>query len=111
MSATLDATIDLNAFYKLAREDIKSLLGAAAVNSAVIFNNSESPVTFYVYNYIDTVYWVSAQRVLVAPQTYGTVAASGSFFKIHPNDNANGEFLVAPNRAYVYSGPGNVRPA
>lgn len=111
MSATLDAKVDLNQFYELARKDIGSLIGAAGINAAVIFNDTASPVTFYVYNYIDTVYWVSAQKVLVAPRTYGTVAASGAFFKIHPNDHAKEEFLVAPNKAYVYAGPGNVKPA
>jgi len=110
MSATLDAKIDLNKFYEIAREDIAKLIGVAAVNSAAIFNNTSNNVTFYVYNYIDTVHWVSAQKVLVAPGKYGTVAASGAFFKIHPNDHKQEEFLVAPHKAYVYSGPGDISP-
>jgi hypothetical protein len=99
---------DLNRFYEMAREDIASLFKGAAVNAAVIYNDSGSDVTFYVYNYIDTVYWVSAMKARVAAGSYGTVAASGAFFKIHPNDKASEEFLVAPHHAYVYHGPGNL---
>lgn len=100
--------IDLAEFYRMAREDISSLIGLAAVNGAVIYNDTDKPVTFYVYNYIDSVYWISAQKTCVAPGAYGTVAASGAFFKIHPNDDKEHEFLVAPHKAYVYSGPGRV---
>lgn len=99
---------DVNTFYKDAREDISKLIAGASVDSAVVFNNTKEPVTFYVYNYIDTVYWVSAQRTLVAPGRYGTVVASGKFFKVHPNDNKDLEFLVAPGKAYVYNGPGSI---
>lgn len=99
---------EIQEFYRLAREDIKALLKDAAVGSAVVFNHSDSPVTFYVYNYIDTVYLVSAQRTRVAPKKYGAVVASGSHFKIHPDDNKNHEFMVSPGKAYVYNGPGDV---
>jgi hypothetical protein len=99
-------TVDLNQFYTEARKDISSLIGAAAVNGAVIFNDSKDNVTFHVYNYIDTVHWIDAMRTLVAPGHYGTVAASGDFFKIHPNNRKEEEFLVAPKKAYVYKGPG-----
>jgi hypothetical protein len=99
---------DLNKFYDQARKDISSLIGGARVNGAVIFNNTDKPVNFYVYNYVDTVYWIAAQKTLVAPQRYGTVAASGVFFKIHPNDNKNEEYLVEPKKAYVYHGPGDM---
>ena len=103
-----DVTVDLNKFYKQARGDIASLIGGAGVNAAVIFNNTKDPVTFYVYNYIDTVYWVAAQQSLAAPGHYTTVAASGTTFKIHPNNNKDAQFLVAPHKAYVYNGPGAV---
>lgn len=105
----MDVSIDVNEFYKLAREDIGKIIGVSAVNSAAIYNNTDKAITFYVYNYIDTVYWVAAQKTHIAPGTYGMVAASGSFFKILPNDNKNEEFLVSPNKAYVFSGPGNVQ--
>ncbi|WP_049721663.1 hypothetical protein [Gilvimarinus polysaccharolyticus] len=98
MSAELEAEINLNDFYKDARDDVKSLL--KSVNSAVIFNASGKDVTLHVYNYIDTVFWVSAQKTKIADGYYGNGAASGTFFKIHPN-NKDDEFLVAPGNAYV----------
>ncbi len=101
-----NVTIDANQFYEQARKDIGSLIGAAGVNSAVIFNGTKDNVTFHVYNYIDSVHWVDAMRTLVAPGHYGTVVASGKFFKIHPNNRREEEFLVAPEKAYVYKGPG-----
>jgi hypothetical protein len=102
------AKVDLNKFVEQARSGIGELLHGAAVRSSVIYNNSKAPVTFYVYNYIDIVYLVSAQKALVAPGYYGVVAASGEFYKIHPNDKKEQEFLVAPGRAYVYNGPGQI---
>jgi hypothetical protein len=107
-NAKLDAKVDLNKFYEVARKDIAKLIQGAAVNAAVIYNNSGEDVTFYVYNYIDTVYWIEAQKTLIADGHHGTVAASGQFFKIHPNSKDNQEFLVAPHKAYVYNGPGKV---
>lgn len=101
---------NVNEFYRQVEGGIGKLIGGARVDSAVIFNDTESPVTFYVYNYVDSVYWVSAQKCLVAPGTFGVVAASGAFFKIHPNDDKAQEFLVAPSKAYVYRGPGHVEP-
>lgn len=102
---------DINKFYEVARKDVAKLIEGAAVKGAAIFNASGSNVTFYAYNYIDTVYWVSAMKVLVASGNYGTVAASGTFFKIHPNDHKNEEFLVEPGHAYVYKGPGKLEKA
>jgi len=108
MDANIEATVDLNKFYKSASKDIAAMTGSAGIEAAVIFNASPKPVTFVVYNYIDTVYLVPAQKVLVAPNKHGTVAASGKFFKIHPDGNAGQEFLVAPKTAYVFNGPGDV---
>ncbi len=105
-----DITVDLNKFYAQAREDVEKLIGAAKVNAAVIFNGSGSPVTFHVYNFMDTVYWVHAMTALIAPGHHGTVAALGDFFKIHPDNNKAHEFLVAPHKAYVYKGPGALEP-
>jgi hypothetical protein len=45
---------------------------------------------------------------LVAPGYYGTVAASGVSFKIHPNNKREAEFVVSPGKAYIYRGPGAV---
>lgn len=108
MDANIEASVDLNKFYESASKDIAAMIGGSAIEAAVIFNASPKPVTFVVYNYVDTVYLVPAQKVLVAPNKYGTVAASGKFFKIHPDGSAGQEFLVAPKTAYVYAGPGDV---
>jgi len=107
-STNLDAKIDINDFQKLAREDISKLIKGAAVGSALIFNASGKPVTFYVYNYIDVVYWISAQKTKVAHGYHGTVTASGKVFKIHPNKEKGDEFTVVPNGAYIYRGPGKL---
>jgi hypothetical protein len=104
----LDISVDANKFYEQASQDIKALIGGMAVGKAVIFNDTKDSVTFWVYNYIDTVYWVEAMKTPVAPRYYGTVAASGVSFKIHPNKDKNAEFLVSPGQAYIYSGPGAV---
>jgi hypothetical protein len=90
---------------------LKEAIAGCAVGSAVILNATTEPVTFFVYNYIDTVYWVPAQQTLVAPGTCGTVAASGVQFKVHPNNNKDYQFLVAPKTGYLYGGPGNVSAA
>lgn len=100
--------MDLKEFIDIVCTNIRKIFDLMPVNSAVIYNNTDKPVTFFVYNFIDSVYWISAQRTHIAPGTYGSVAASGAFFKIHPNDNRDHEFLVAPHNAYVYSGPGRV---
>jgi hypothetical protein len=104
----VNAKVNINKFYDVARTDIASLINGAAIDSAVIFNDSGKPVKFYVYNYIDTIFLVSAQKTLVASDHYGQVAASGKFFKIHPDDDKDAEFLVAPGKAYVYRGPGKI---
>ena len=74
----------------------------------MIYNDTKDSVTFQVYNYIDVVYWKDAMHALVAPGYYGTVAASGVSFKIHPNNKREAEFLVSPGKAYIYRGPGAV---
>lgn len=108
MAVGLDVKVKLEKFYELFREDVRAAFNSLRVDGAVIFNNSDANVTFYVYNYADSVYWISAHKVLVAPGAHGVVAASGSFFKVHPNDDRESGFLVAPFNAYVYHGPGNV---
>ncbi len=86
----------------------ETLIRGAAVNSAVILNVTRQPVTFYAYNYIDVLYAVDAQHTLLAPGRHGTVAASGNRFKVHPNKNADEQFLVEPGHAYIYRGPGDI---
>ena len=63
--ADVNAKVDINKFYEVARRDVASLVGGLSVNAAVIYNASGAAVTFFVYNYIDTVYWISAAKVLV----------------------------------------------
>ncbi len=109
--ANINADLNVNSFYDVARRDIASLIQGASVNAAVIYNNSDRPVTFEVYNYIDTANWIPAQKVFVAPGHYGTVAASGTQFKIHPDSVNEHEFLVQPGEGYVYEGPGKVKKA
>src|SRR5262249_37408576 len=84
--------------------EIKKTLG---VEEAVIWNLSGGAVELGVYNYIDTVYWIAAMKTTVANGKAGKVAASGSQFKIHINDNKNEESLVKPGKSYVYSGRGS----
>lgn len=108
MSANFDAKMNVNKFVDLVKEGITALIPVASVHDAAIFNDSGSDVTFYVYNYADTVHWISAMKSRVANQHFGIVAASGAFFKIHPNGDSNQEFLVAPHAAYIYRGPGKL---
>ncbi len=105
----LNVTMDANNFMDQAMKGIGSLLAGAAVDSAVIYNDTKEMVTFHAYNYTDGLYLVDAMRALVAPGHYGTVAASGTTFKIHPHNKREYEFVVAPGKAYVYKGPGAVQ--
>lgn len=107
-NANVNASVNLNKFYDQARKDVGKLLDGAGVHGAVIFNATGKTVTFYAYNYIDTVYWIDAQHTKIADDHHGTVAAAGSFFKIHPDKHVDNEFLVEPHKAYVYHGPGKL---
>ena len=102
----VEAKIDVNEFYKLVREDIKSLIGGAGVNAAVIFNNTAEDIEFHVYNYIDTLYAIPAMKTRIASKWSGTVACSGTQFKVHPRNQAGEQKVVEPGKAYVYHGPG-----
>lgn len=110
METTVDVSLegDLNKLGDQLIDLIKSGIGGLRVEQALIANASNKPMTFYVYNYVDSVYWVSAMKVLIAPGQTGVVAASGAFFKIHPEDRKEHEFLVAPGGAYAYFSPGHV---
>lgn len=81
----------------------------AALHEAVIGNATGGMVTFNTYNYVDNVYWVDAAHPKCAPGHAVRVAASGQFFKIHPNGNKDEEYLVAPGKRYVYEGPGKMK--
>lgn len=106
MAIEVNATLDGNKFIEQIKKGGKEFWSNASIDSAVIMNDTDNDVTFFVYNYIDTVYLVSAMKVRVAAHIYGTVAASGKLFKILPNDVRGDEFLVAPQKAYIYKGPG-----
>lgn len=110
--ATKDISLEgnLNTLVTQIRSGVGDIAKSLEIGKAVILNNSGKPVNFYVYNYIDTVFWVSAMHTLVASGKPGIVSASGKAFKIHPNDNANQEFLVEPGKAYIYNGPGDIDP-
>ncbi len=90
------------------KNDVDGIVQSLKVGASRIFNGTTSPVVFFVYNYVDSAYWVAAQRTTVAPGKGGDVAASGNRFKIHPNDDKKLEFLVEPGGVYLYAGPGDI---
>lgn len=99
---------DANKFVDQIKGGIGDIAEQLKVNASLIFNNSSKPVNFYVYNYADSVFWISAMHTMVAPNKVGKVAASGVAFKVHPDDNKDHEFLVEPHKAYIYWGPGSI---
>jgi len=105
---SIEAKVNANKLHDQARKDVEDFWKNASIDSALIINANSQPVTFYVYNYIDSIYAISAMKTQVAPSKNGKVAASGAFFKVHPNDKADQQFLVAPGKAYRYKGPGDV---
>lgn len=108
----VDASIDIKGNLNKFTDQVKSGIGDIAqqlkVNKAAVLNATDKPVNFYVYNYIDNAYWISAMHALVAPGKVTALMASGVAFKVHPNDVKNHEFLVTPGKAYIYKGPGDV---
>ncbi|MBI6629932.1 hypothetical protein [Pontibaca salina] len=99
---------DANKFVDQVTKGIGDIAQQLKVNKALVFNHTDKPVNFYVYNYADNLYWISAMHTLVAPGKVGAVAASGVSFKVHPGDNTEHQFLVEPGKAYLYHGPGSV---
>lgn len=99
---------DLTEMHDALKKDIRDIVSSMRTGVARIFNGSGQTVVFYVYNYIDTVYWVSAQHTMVASGKAGDVSASGDRYKVHPNDNHKAEFLVEPGKVYLYRGEGDV---
>ena len=106
-----DIKMDVNKFYDVAREYLASLIQGAAIGSSVLYNDTTQNVVFYVYNYIDTVYWKDAMHTNVAPGYYGVVACSGTQYKINPDKEADNQFIIEPGKAYVYEGPGRITAA
>ncbi|WP_194767509.1 hypothetical protein [Tamlana sp. I1] len=107
-SLSLEANINVNDFYNIAMKDIGKLVSGISSGSAIIFNDTGKQIDFYVYNYIDSLCWITMKKVKIAHGSYGTITAYGKYFKIHPDKNKVNEFLVAPNEAYIYKGPGEL---
>ncbi|MBR9829933.1 MAG: hypothetical protein GYB41_15080 [Oceanospirillales bacterium] len=104
MAANLNTKMDLEEFYEIAQKDIQKIIGNTAKNSAIIFNNSGRDIDFHVYNYIESAYWLAASHTFISNKNIGIITANGSFFKVKPDNYYNEEFLVQPNRAYIYKG-------
>jgi hypothetical protein len=104
-----EAKIDANEFASQVEALLKEGLPLAEVGAARIYKDAPNDVTFTVYNFVDTVYWIPAQRTLIGSHWHGDVAASGIQFKIHPDNNRDHEFLVEPGHAYTYHGAGTVK--
>lgn len=106
----MDANVEVkvNELHDQLRKDVGEVAQALKIGKAAILNATSKPVNFYVYNYVDSAYWISAMHTLVAPGKVGAVMASGAAFKVHPDDNKTHEFLVTPGRAYIYRGPGDI---
>ncbi|KAB1071353.1 hypothetical protein F6U93_01100 [Tamlana haliotis] len=107
-SESLGNIISAHDFYNLTNEDIEKLTSGISKSSAIIFNDTGKPVDFYVYNYMDAMCWIPAQNTTIDHGNFGTMTTFGKYFKIHPDKNEVYEFLVAPNRAYIYKGPGTL---
>lgn len=99
---------NVNKFVDQVRSATGEIADQLKINKSVVINATDKPVNFYVYNYVDNVYWISAMHTLVAPGKVGAVMASGKAFKVHPDDKKEQEFLVTPGKAYVYRGPGDI---
>ncbi|WP_067149223.1 hypothetical protein [Pseudotamlana agarivorans] len=105
-SLSSEAIINVNDFYNICMNDIGKLVSGVSKGSAIIFNDTGKPVDFYVYNSMDSMCWLPTQKINITHGNYGTITASGKYFKIHPDKNKINEFLVVPNEAYIYKGPG-----
>jgi hypothetical protein len=72
-----EAKIDANEFASQVEALLKEGLPLADVGAARIYKDAPNDVTFTVYNFVDTVYWIPAQRTLIGSHWHGDVAASG----------------------------------
>jgi hypothetical protein len=105
---SITGRVNLNKFVDQVRSATGEIADQLKINKAVVINATEKPVNFYVYNYVDNAYWISAMHTLVAPGKVGAVMASGKAFKVHPDDKKDQEFLATPGKAYIYRGPGDI---
>lgn len=96
--------VDLNTFLDQAASVAKSL----DAGTALVYNSSNKTVEFYCYNGGDPFMAVAYSKPTIAHGYSGVVAAGGSVFKVFADNKGNTEFLVKPNKAYVYKGPGMV---
>jgi hypothetical protein len=97
--------VDLNTFVDQAAKLAKSL----DAGTSLLYNNSGKKANFYCYNGGDFVMAVPYSKPAIAAGCSGLIAAGGTVFKVFADNKGDAEFLVKPNRAYVYGGPGNVR--
>ena len=104
MAANLNTKMDLEEFYDISQKKIQEMMGGTAKNSAIIFNKSGRDIEFHVYNQFDFSYWIAANKTLILDNDIGLVIASGPFFKIKPNNYYKEEFLIQPNKTYIYRG-------
>lgn len=107
MTSAMNMTgeVDLNTFVDQAATLAKSL----DAGTSLLYNNSGSTASFYCYNGGDFVMAVPYSKPTIATGCSGLIAAGGSVFKVFADNKGDAEFLVKPNRAYVYGGRGNVR--
>lgn len=100
----VNGKVDLNTFVDQAAKLAKEL----DAGTALIYNHSGKAVRFYCYNGGDFITAVAYSKPNIANGYSGEIAAGGSTFKVHPDDNEKNEFLVKPRHAYVFKGAGKI---
>lgn len=98
---TIEANIALNKIYDVGRLDIAAPIGGPDVNGSFIRHDSIGAGAVSVCNYTDTVGRIAAR-------TPAKGAASGGLFKVRPDDRAEEEYRVAPNKAHARRGRGDM---
>lgn len=104
-TANITGKVDLNTFVDQAAHLAKSL----DAGTSLLYNNSAGTAKFYCYNGGDFVMAIPYSKPSIAKGCSGLIAAGGTVFKVFADNKGDAEFLVKPNRAYVYGGPGDVR--
>ncbi len=100
----VNGKVDLNTFV----DQAAGLAKALDAGTALVYNNSGKTVAFYCYNGGDFVMAIPYSKPSIAQGYSGTIAAGGSVFKVFADNKGDAEFLVKPNHAYVYGGPGKI---
>ncbi|MGB5452308.1 MAG: hypothetical protein WBM71_04570 [Sedimenticolaceae bacterium] len=100
----LSGKVDVNTFV----DQAAGLAKALDAGTALVLNESGKSVTFYCYNGGDFIMAVPYSKPTIAQGYSGTIAAGGSVFKVFADNKGNAEFLVKPNKAYIYRGPGKI---